>query len=95
MLTGTWMRAPKLASYGIIFSALLTQLAYAKVLVGEEEDPIDVASIDITKSDDSEDLQWSYIKLLMCIETIFMYIEDKNSLDCFDSCFWSAWMEIA
>ncbi len=32
------MRASKLMSYGIIISALLTQLAYAKVLVGEEEE---------------------------------------------------------
>jgi len=47
LLAGTWMRASKLASYGLIFSALLTQLAYFKVLVGEvdeeveEEGPID------------------------------------------------------
>ncbi len=32
------MRASKLMSYGIIISALLTQLVYAKVLVGEEEE---------------------------------------------------------
>jgi riboflavin synthase len=37
-LAGTGMRASKLMSYGIIISALLTQLAYAKVLVGEEEE---------------------------------------------------------
>ncbi|XP_024356901.1 uncharacterized protein [Physcomitrium patens] len=48
LLAGTWMRASKLASYGMIFSALLTQLAYVKVLVGEEEleeeGPIDVTN---------------------------------------------------
>jgi hypothetical protein len=38
LLAGTGMRASKLMSYGIIISALLTQLAYAKVLVGEEEE---------------------------------------------------------
>jgi hypothetical protein len=37
-LAGTGMRASKLMSYGIIISALLTQLAYAKVLVGDEEE---------------------------------------------------------
>jgi len=37
-LAGTGMRASKLMSYGIIISALLTQLVYAKVLVGEEEE---------------------------------------------------------
>ncbi|XP_024520330.1 uncharacterized protein LOC112342547 [Selaginella moellendorffii] len=36
LLTGTLMRPWKLASYGIILTLLLTQLAYADVLVGEE-----------------------------------------------------------
>lgn len=47
MMAGTMMRASKLASYGFIFSALLTQLAFAKVLVGEDEEvegPIDVTN---------------------------------------------------
>ncbi|KAG0568951.1 hypothetical protein KC19_6G054500 [Ceratodon purpureus] len=50
LFAGTLMRASKLASYGLIFSALLTQLAYVKVIVGEddveveEEGPIDVTN---------------------------------------------------
>jgi hypothetical protein len=47
MMAGTMMRASKLASYGVIFSALLTQLAFAKVLVGEDDEvegPIDVTN---------------------------------------------------
>ncbi|KAI5072168.1 hypothetical protein GOP47_0012274 [Adiantum capillus-veneris] len=37
-MSGTCMRASKLASYGVIFSLLLAQLAYAKVIVGEQDD---------------------------------------------------------
>jgi hypothetical protein len=47
MMAGTMMRASKLASYGVIFSALLTQLAFAKVLMGEDDEaegPIDVTN---------------------------------------------------
>lgn len=36
-LSGTYMRAPKLISYGVIMSLLLLQLAYAKVLTGEAD----------------------------------------------------------
>lgn len=37
-MAGTCMRASKLASYGVIFSLLLAQLAYAKVITGEQDD---------------------------------------------------------
>eukprot|EP01018_Ginkgo_biloba_P007909 Gb_22930 [translate_table: standard] len=37
LLSGTYMRASKLMSYGVIISLLLTQLAYAKVLTGEAD----------------------------------------------------------
>lgn len=37
-VAGTCMRASKLASYGVIFSLLLAQLAYAKVITGESDD---------------------------------------------------------
>ena len=47
------MRASKLASYGLIFSALLTQLAYVKVLVGEEDDEVEEEGpIDVTNNKD-------------------------------------------
>jgi len=36
-LQGTYIRAPKLISYGVIMSLLLLQLAYAKVLTGEAD----------------------------------------------------------
>lgn len=36
-LAGTYMRASKLASYGVVFSLLLAQLAYVKVITGEED----------------------------------------------------------
>lgn len=36
-LSGTYIRAPKLISYGVIMSLLLLQLAYAKVLTGEAD----------------------------------------------------------
>lgn len=53
LLAGTWMRASKLASYGLIFSALLTQLAYVKVLVGEDEDDAEEEGpIDVTNNED-------------------------------------------
>lgn len=37
LLSGTYVRAPKLISYGVIMSLLLLQLAYAKVLTGEAD----------------------------------------------------------
>lgn len=52
LLAGTWMRASKLASYGMIFSALLTQLAYVKVLVGEDEVEEEEGPIDVTNNGD-------------------------------------------
>lgn len=53
LLAGTWMRASKLASYGLIFSALLTQLAYVKVLVGEDDDDAEgEGPIDVTNNED-------------------------------------------
>lgn len=53
-------------SYGIIISALLTQLAYAKVLVGEEEEDKDKENKSLeppVQSQDSQDVsdsQWVY-----------------------------------
>lgn len=53
LLAGTWMRASKLASYGLIISALLTQLAYVKVLVGEEDEEVEEEGpIDVTNNKD-------------------------------------------
>lgn len=53
LLAGTWMRASKLASYGLIFSALLTQLAYVKVLVGEDVEEVEAEGpIDVTNNKD-------------------------------------------
>ncbi|XP_024361938.1 uncharacterized protein [Physcomitrium patens] len=52
LLTGTWMRASKLASYGMILSALLTQLACVKVLEGEPEVSEDKYSVDISNDAD-------------------------------------------
>lgn len=66
LLAGTGMRASKLMSYGIIISALLTQLAYAKVLVGEEEEDKDKENKSLeppVQSQDSQDVsdsQWVY-----------------------------------
>ncbi|MCO5558574.1 hypothetical protein L7F22_012159 [Adiantum nelumboides] len=37
-MSGSGMRASKLASYAVIFSLLLAQLAYVKVIVGEHEE---------------------------------------------------------
>jgi riboflavin synthase len=44
-------------SYGIIISALLTQLAYAKVLVGEEEEDKDKENKSLEPPVQSQDSQ--------------------------------------
>lgn len=72
LLTGTWMRASKLASYGMILSALLTQLACVKVLEGEPEVSEDKHSVDISNDADQP---WSNAAaaLLQLIGPVLFY----------------------
>lgn len=42
LISGSYMRAPKLISYGVIFSLLFTQLAYANGLTGEADAPKEI-----------------------------------------------------
>ncbi|GLJ12737.1 hypothetical protein SUGI_0196880 [Cryptomeria japonica] len=42
LLSGSYVRAPKLISYGVIMSLLFTQLAYAKVVTGEADAPKEI-----------------------------------------------------